>query len=375
MNQKVARKKKTSSPKTNKKKKTEKIERQNKTIIKHCSDDDEELDLDFVSSHEETNKKSKNMNKNRSKKTVTKNRRSKKTEKKQTKILEESNVKIQTELDRQLDALQDIDFSGSAVVIKGGEKEVQITKNIENPIRSKLNIITPTKGLTGMLLNPYNTRGLRIDFEFLRSSSLYSMAMNVINIIIKNEREDGIDNIKISNVKLDLDMEMRPFDEIIRLEPKGEFTAKMHVNFGGKLRAITFDVCTKTDSYKSSLSPSIGELVRPVPLLHQQFDEKQKKLTGMNENTIRIICGTPVISKIAQRIVNAFNLFPLGQQDNKSLFRFSGVQLSSSSDILIEAIITPDESGDGGIAIVKVNCSDYMFSGHIINAVKTSLQS
>jgi len=235
--------------------------------------------------------------------------------------------------------------------------------------------VSPAKhGASGTLLNPINCHGLRIDYTFLRTPSIYSNKMNAIQLTIRNESSSPIQDIEFTNYKVDSGQEMRPLEPIPELAPNAVFECYAHVNFNGKAQSVKFTVSTGAGrSYQAQITPGIGELIRPLPLSKEEFEEKQKRLSGMNENTLDMKCSD--MTRTAQNVVAALNIAALAQH-KPNVYRFSGEMLSNGGVVLIELAFPPDHdisAGPAAKARCTVNCEDLIFSGLLLTAVKQAI--
>jgi len=240
------------------------------------------------------------------------------------------------------------------------------------------------RGLSGQLCSHMAGGGLEIDYQYSRKPSLYGPALNAITLTFTNRTTSFFSQLKLEDSK-----EIRGF-EALSVAPSQSVDEKVHVNFQGRADAIKFTVmfaalaAAATDGSSApavpaprktavKIVPAIGELLRPDPISHTEFETRQKRLSGMSETVLPIVRVTN-IRLVAQQVVNAMNVAPLLLQPTKdTLFRFAAKVLSKEISVLIELDCKPDDNGNGASCRVTMNCDDMMFSGQLLDLLRASI--
>jgi hypothetical protein len=234
------------------------------------------------------------------------------------------------------------------------------------------NINYPKIGACGTLLNPVNSGGLQIDYLFSRKPSVYSKVMNAIDVRFSNHSNNAFIDLQLMEENSANRSNSIGLDEVgvgMQLNVGDSQEAKIHIAFKGRAEVRLLTLFVGTQKYQLKLSPTVGELIRPEMLNYQQFSDKQKKLSGMQESQVTIQCAN--VSKIPQAILTHFNVLVLPPSD-PSVHRFSSVLLHDESIFLLQCSVK-NVQGDAGSVVVQINCEDFMFAGHCIELAKKAL--
>ena len=123
-----------------------------------------------------------------------------------------------------------------------------------------------------------------------------------------------------------------------------------------------------SDGFKAvcRIKPNAGELIMPNNISLNEFNSQQQKLGGMQERDAK--CNVTLdIKSVMQRIINVLNIAIIMQDDH--VLKFAGKLLSGNDLILVETSLD-----NNNVCKIKVNCSNFMFSGHIIDIIKNNLK-
>jgi len=121
------------------------------------------------------------------------------------------------------------------------------------------------------------------------------------------------------------------------------------------------------------LPAPVGELFRPAAITHAQFQELLKKLSGMNEQQVKITLkaslATP-LTNAAQKILEAANVSALSKPKDNVL-RFAAQKLFDDSYLLIQLTVLNNNASNN--ADLQVNHGDFMVAGHVLELIKKAL--
>merc|ERR1712232_1425800 len=100
--------------------------------------------------------------------------------------------------------------------------------------------------------------------------------------MIKNYWTDPISDIQIVDIVQQKGQQLRPFPST-RLNPQEEAKKIIHVFFNG-LDNIRFALRTSMGKYPITLKIPPGEMICKSQISTDDFEKRQKKMSGMNEN-------------------------------------------------------------------------------------------
>lgn len=263
-------------------------------------------------------------------------------------------------LDALEDSLKGLDFSNGSWT--KAEAEIKAT--------TLQGVSTPATGQKGTLLERISGRGLRVDYEFSRNSSIYGPRMNAITLIVKNESVAAIHTIRLANVKLETGRDFIPFDDIEELQPGAEASVKVHLRISSS--PLLFDVATKENTFPVKLEPSCGELMRKYTLSPEEFEKEQKKMSGLNQSETQVNMNH--LEQAVKLVLAALNVVPLSQPSPR-VYRFSAQLLKDDSYLLVRLTLLPtgDNEGGPGAVQVVVNSSEFVFGNHVLELLKSYL--
>ncbi|XP_060691798.1 AP-3 complex subunit beta-1 isoform X2 [Hemiscyllium ocellatum] len=219
------------------------------------------------------------------------------------------------------------------------------------------------------LLHRMSGKGLGAEYHFSRQQCIYNSKMVSVQIILTNNSDKEIRNIRIGERKLASGMRIHDFYEIECLEPGTSKTASMGIDFCDSTQAANFVLCTCNDQFSVTVQPPVGELLMPVTTSEKDFKKEQGKLTGMNENSTAIT-GSPQNSSsqaIVHKVVNMANVgvVPSGQ-DN--IHRFAAKTVNSGSLVLITI-----EVKEGSTMQLRINTEKSVIGSVLLRELKSVL--
>lgn len=244
-------------------------------------------------------------------------------------------------------------------------------------------VIPPRKGARGELLAPKSGGGLRVTYDFLRTASVYSARMSPVSLGLTNERADGgaISRVRVVPESVSGggggDAAVQPFDEIAELGPGAAVEVNVHVDFGGSLDAVRFDIETDRGTFAVQLAPGAGELYRPSLVSHDDFERERARAGGMGETSEAVAVDAGRRHEVAQRVANAASLAALpsfeegGGGGGARLHRFAAKKMADDSDLFVEVAVPADPSAPVTVSVV---CADMIFSGHVAQLLRAALE-
>lgn len=200
--------------------------------------------------------------------------------------------------------------------------------NVSNPVFVPMT--------THELLHRMSGKGLSAKYHFPRHPCIFGPQMLSVQVTLKNNTEQKIENIHIGESKLPSGMKMHRFTPVESLEPEMSITVSVGIDFCDSTQTASFQLCTKEDQFSVSIQPPVGELLLPVTMSEKDFIKEQGKLLGMNESIATIAVApqntTPQI--LVQKVINAANLgvIPCGKNN---VYRFAAKTVHSGSLMLV----------------------------------------
>ena len=123
---------------------------------------------------------------------------------------------------------------------------------------------------------------LSIEYCYLRQqASMYSVGMNILELILINKGPSNLTRIRMIAKHLGDGQQIVPFPEIQKLAPEETKSVQLHVDFAGDFtNPMELELKTTQRSFPLSITPSIGELLRPHTMTLMDFE---LTLAGLNE--------------------------------------------------------------------------------------------
>jgi hypothetical protein len=165
--------------------------------------------------------------------------------------------------------------------------------------------------------------------------------------------------------------EVIPFPTIDLLNPGEMLEFQMSVKFNSVSQPVKFAISTNQGEYLVSITPPIGELLRPSSLSLEEFSELERKLKGMNEAvdhvTLTDIDGQS--ESIHRRILECAYLSTVEDDMEEGKLRFSGRTMTDDVPLLFSVDI--DKSA--AKARLTVNCENTVLSSMLLKQLKKAI--
>ena len=213
------------------------------------------------------------------------------------------------------------------------------------------------------LLSYTNGAGLQIDCKFAREASMYSAAMNFLQLTLSNRKAQVINRIRV--VTTQTTQQVVPFPEVPMLPAGQSLSVQLHIDFAGSTNAAQFAVQTDGGMFPVVVTPPIGELMRPFVISEPDFGTMRARLSGMQENSAKFIAsgGATSVPDAVLRSCNVAMVVGSGADiatSGRALF--AGETLRGGQKLLVSVQVDP-MSGQG---VVTVNCEDPMFGSALV---------
>mmetsp|Transcript_47345 Transcript_47345/g.78857 ORF Transcript_47345/g.78857 Transcript_47345/m.78857 type:complete len:264 (+) Transcript_47345:2-793(+) len=229
------------------------------------------------------------------------------------------------------------------------------------------------------LLSFANSGGLGVEYSYSRQRSMYSPSMNLIRLHFRNHISQPLYNVSMKNVSKDTEVEVVPFPEISQLTPNATADVNMHVEFGLTTQPLKFDICCSQGAFPVSLTPAVGELLRPLDLTSDLFSVEEGKLQGLHEHSTKFKMSSdpnPTPQSVAQRLLSYVNVAyvpPKSEQSEgeDSILRFAGRTAKGDLPVLVVVEIPPDLANTQCKA--RVHCENMKLCGLLMEAVKAAV--
>ena len=119
------------------------------------------------------------------------------------------------------------------------------------------------------------TGGLLIECSFPRRTSAMGEKYSTVEISITNEAETPVQGITISDTK---GVDMHPFPQIAEIAPGTTVTVDVSIHFASASEPVQFQMGTDDRHFEVKVSPVVGELLRPVVLAVDAFEEETGRI-------------------------------------------------------------------------------------------------
>ncbi|KAH9118372.1 hypothetical protein LEN26_012131 [Aphanomyces euteiches] len=202
--------------------------------------------------------------------------------------------------------LDPFDFLTAPSTSSGGNSHINSLSMLAD--LSNLTMTAAVPSNRSVLLDAKSTGGLEIEYTYLRTPSMYSPHMNVVQCYIMNKSSTPLARIRV-DVAADLSSSLIPFPEVPVVYPGSSSMVQMHVDFQGVLESVAVDVKVghdDDDTYRGVLEPTIGELLHPFHINMDQFVLLWAKYTPLVRET-RFFMST-TLSVLIQQLTHALNL-------------------------------------------------------------------
>jgi len=236
-------------------------------------------------------------------------------------------------------------------------------------------------GFRGELLNHTHTKGLQIEYEFVREQSRHGVKYNQIRLSFTNKWDKSMKGISLNPHNLDKsqqDWHNLSGGGVSELTPGQTYSDLIHVRFG-KTSEMRFDIDvaegTNKKRYTAKIKGIPGELMRPNVSYSVDVFLKKKASTGaMNERNVK--CDIETLDEAANRILTAFNVGIVNSGADKNQFDmnkqryFAGYLLADDSDVLIALEV----KGNGKV-MCTLHCTEFMLIDAITGVARQCLSN
>ena len=200
------------------------------------------------------------------------------------------------------------------------------------------------------LLNRVKGAGLQIDAVFVRSASPYGAKFTTVRLTLTNTIDEPVQAIGAKVDGLADGRQMYPFTELGVLAPQMGEQANLHVDFNEKTTPVKFEIYSSKGTFPVSLTPLVGEMMRPHDMARADFDAAQKRLAGMHEAAVTLPADAAVGEELADGILRKANMSLIHQAADRLLF----------AAMLGDSLVLLDVDASSGSATAKVNCDNAM---------------
>ncbi|XP_065165526.1 AP-3 complex subunit beta-1-like [Atheta coriaria] len=214
------------------------------------------------------------------------------------------------------------------------------------------------------VLNKINGKGLSISYRFTRNPHLFSASMVNINLSFTNNTNEEVMDVRIGQKTLSPGMSIHEFASIATLPPKCTLPGTLGIDFNDSLHAANLEIVSSLGTSAICIKADVGELLRPVVMAEEVFLRHQAKLKGMNEHCDVVPHHSAKTNK--QTVCQTANLGVIETAD-ANILRFAGQTLTSSSLVLITAVIADEK------VAITVNCEKMVIGSMLLNKLKQAL--
>ncbi|CAB0043494.1 unnamed protein product [Trichogramma brassicae] len=220
------------------------------------------------------------------------------------------------------------------------------------------------------LLNKVSGRGLKLEYRFTRSPHLMNATLVNIELLLANESNELIKDIRVGNKNLSLGMSLCEFSTVPVLQPNSSLSCSIGINYNDSTQPASFniDFIVKDEliSRSVAIKAPIGEIIRSVLLPETMFNAEKDKLKGMNEHTATFDC-TESKKTLCQKIAEAANLAVVSNDDEN--IKLAAQTLASKSLVLV----TVNTSVKDNLSVC-VNCEKMVIGSMLLNELKSALK-
>eukprot|EP00656_Telonema_subtile_P033874 TRINITY_DN3791_c0_g4_i6.p1 TRINITY_DN3791_c0_g4~~TRINITY_DN3791_c0_g4_i6.p1 ORF type:complete len:1074 (+),score=404.50 TRINITY_DN3791_c0_g4_i6:166-3387(+) len=212
-----------------------------------------------------------------------------------------------------------------------------------------MNVQTESSLPRSTLLNHVATRGLGVEYQFVRSAG--SSDHNVIRLYFKNHSSMTIQSIKVSKPVEGGGLSMVPFGPIAALSAGATTQATININFNNKTQPARFEISDCNGMHKAVLQPLVGELFCMHPTDLDAVKGTASKLQGMNKTSGSATAKSEL--DVVGLMSEFANLAFVAEEDRS--FYFSGKTLAGAKAMVLVVKHGEDNS--------------YSYDVHLENAV------
>lgn len=278
-------------------------------------------------------------------------------------------VKPPSNLDLLLD-LDDIAPTGPIMTPSlGGFLSPGFTNSSGGMTTNRFELASATFIPTGTmeLVSKVGGNGLAVHYRFTRAPHIYSATMVSIELSLTNHLPNNLENVRLDTKST----QICAFAPIVQLMAGATIQCSIGIDFNDSTQPICFDITANGFSpVKSSLKPTIGDLVRSIRIAETVYREESRKLRGMNEHSASV----PLLANfdrrtLQQRVFENANMSNIPSANGDELC-FAGQTFSSKSLLLLTV-----DLATAGLATLTVNCEKMVIGSMFLNEIKAALRN
>jgi hypothetical protein len=214
-----------------------------------------------------------------------------------------------------------------------------------------------------LLLKSHMGGGLEVQYVYARQPSPHGVDFKVLHLFLKNTRADvPLTGVRLSGFN---SAEVVPFADQPTIAPNGETTVVLHVRFGSVSQPVKFDFTHGTGQFPISLTPAVGELLRPAVLSAADFEARRKELGGMQEQegSLQVFERDPM--RLQSKVLQCANVAPV--VGSATSFAGNGPH----DELVLVSLVGFDASSAS--ATIKVNSSNSALGSMLLAGLRKAL--
>lgn len=215
------------------------------------------------------------------------------------------------------------------------------------------------------LLSHVHGNGLQVDNLFPRSSS--EPGIVYVKLVLTNRRAVEFNRISMRvEQKSNIGITATTFGEIPNLTPGDRCDRQIALSHNGCWnQGLSMKFITDKGTFSAVLKPPIGELVQPLQISIEHFDQlRENALSGMHQVSFASELGQLEQQKLSVGIMKVINVFELPRKSDESTARFAG-QLSAEKAVRV--LVTIEQQW------IFINTDDPMLSNRLVEDLKKEL--
>jgi AP-3 complex subunit beta len=215
--------------------------------------------------------------------------------------------------------------------------------------------------------------GLVASYAILRELSTYGAQYSLIKLFLQNDSEDDLQNIRVSKGKSAQAAQIEVFNEVAELEEGDSASALMSIDFQGKTSAVRFALASNKGEFPVTISPSLGDLTKPMPMTVKAFDDAAAKLQGMSEKKIAIEWEDDAHNSLLALLSAAMWITPVAKEvkADETIYKMATkVYAQGGKEIAVYMTIR----FQNGKARIAVQCEDMVILEEVISEIKEAIE-
>lgn len=251
----------------------------------------------------------------------------------------------------------------------GGFLSPGFTNSSGGMTTNRFELVSATFIPTGTLelVSKVGGNGLSVHYRFTRAPHIYSATMVSIELSLTNHLNNNLENVRLDTKS----SQICAFAPIVQLMAGATIQCAIGIDFNDSTQPICFDITANGFSpVKSSLKPTIGDLVRSVRIAETVYREESRKLRGMNEHLASVPLPEYFDRRTLQkRVFEIANMSNIPSTNGDELC-FAGQTFSSKSLLLLTV-----DLATAGLATLTVNCEKMVIGSMFLNEIKAALRN